>query len=90
MENAIQIEIEVNQNEGVSMKKIEKNMVDAIENRKDWSNGNTSVNRFMYIILKVSEHKLGYMAIWLPLLQILRLIVGKETILNYQVVDGRQ
>ena len=46
MENAIQIEIEVNQNEGVSMRKIEKNMVDAIENRKDWSNGNTSVNRF--------------------------------------------
>ena len=46
MENAIQIEIEVNQNEGVSMKKIEKIMVDAIENRKDWSNGNTSVNRF--------------------------------------------
>ena len=46
MENAIQIEIEVNQNEGVSMRKIEKNMVDAIENRKDWSNGNTSVNSF--------------------------------------------
>ena len=46
MENAIQIEIEVNQNEGVSMKKIENNMVDAIENSKDWSNGNTSVNRF--------------------------------------------
>ena len=46
MENAIQIKIEVNQNEGVSMRKIEKNMMDAIENRKDWRNSNTSVNHF--------------------------------------------
>ena len=46
MDNTIQIEIEVNQDKGVNMKKIEKNMMDAIHNRKDWSNGNTSVNRF--------------------------------------------
>ena len=46
MENAIQIEIEVNQNKGVNMRKIEKNMMDAIQNRKDWSSGNTSVNHF--------------------------------------------
>ena len=46
MNNAIEIEIEVNQNEGVSMRKIEKNMMTAIENKKDFSNGNTSVNHF--------------------------------------------
>ena len=46
MENAIQIEIEVNQNKGASMRKIEKNMITAIQNCEDWSNGNTSVTQF--------------------------------------------
>ena len=46
MENAIQIEIEVNQNKGASMRKIEKNMITAIQNCEDWSSSNTSVTQF--------------------------------------------
>jgi len=46
MIEAIQIEIKPTQNKGVSMRKIEKNMMDAIENKKDFSNGNTSVTHF--------------------------------------------
>ncbi len=46
MNNAIEIEIEVNQDKGVNMRKIEKNMMTAIENKKDFSSGNTSVTHF--------------------------------------------
>ena len=46
MTNAIQIEIKVNQDKGINMRKIEKNMMTAIENKKDFSSGNTRVNHF--------------------------------------------
>ena len=46
MIEAIQIEIKPTQNKRGNMRKIEKNMMTAIENKKDFSNGNTSVNHF--------------------------------------------
>ena len=48
MNNAIEIEIEVNQDKGVNMRKIESNMMTAIRKNKNFTSGNTSTHYFNF------------------------------------------
>jgi hypothetical protein len=50
------IAIEVTQDKGANMRKIEKAMLDAIHNRKDWSSGNTSVRHYPSVFEGIRTH----------------------------------